>query len=283
MSTLAVVGFASLSGYLSLLAATEARPYATRLLNWYGRIFEPLVMVERGGYVPSRHEQRRMAVGAAILGFSVGWAIFGMEAALAVTPLCAVVAWRLPAIRGTRYRRRFERGIPEAAYAMADGLAAGHSLRATLTTLPDHLNGPAAGEFRSLACELELGAPLKTALGHLVSRTGSIRAESVAAALLAGARSGGDLAGLMRRLAAASELRLQSIDDAHSATSQARLTAGMVAVMPIAGAAFVELMNPGAIFDVLRSPIALMLVMASLGLQLAGYAVIRRFARTDDR
>lgn len=267
------------AGGLLALAAREAWIASPALARWLRFALEPLRRAGEEGYAPSTPERRRLAVlgaGAATLG---GWFLGGLALAL---PLSLVgpagMGWAIGA-RRRRYRRAVERSLPEVAVAIADSLSAGRSLRASLPAAVASLDGPPATELARLAAELDLGAPTADAVKGWRRRMRSQRVDAFAAALLSQRLAGGDLAGLLRRFAAAAAARERVAEDARSATAQARFTGLLVVAMPTGGALFAELLQPGFLARLLASPPAAVLLAVAAALQVAGFFAIRRFAQ----
>jgi tight adherence protein B len=267
------------AGGLAALAAREAALASPAAAAWLRLALEPLRRAGREGYAPSTVERRRLAAlgaGAALLG---GWFLGG--AALAVPLAVAgpgIAAWAVSS-RRRRYRRAVERALPEVAGAVADSLAAGRSLRASLPAAAISLDGPPAVELARLGAELELGAPTPAAVEAWRRRMRSARVDAFAAALLSQRLAGGDLAGLLRRFAEGAAERDRVAEDARSATAQARFTGLLVVAMPSGGALFAELVQPGFFAKVLGAPGAAILIALAASLQLAGFVAIRRLSR----
>ncbi len=266
------------AGGLAALAAREAVLASPAAAAWLRLALEPLRRAGREGYAPSTSERRRLAAlgaGAALLG---GWFLAG--AALAVPLAVAgpgLAAWAVSS-RRRRYRRAVERALPEVASAVADSLAAGRSLRASLPAAAASLDGPPAVELARLGAELDLGAPTVAAVEGWRRRMRSPRVDAFAAALLSQRLAGGDLAGLLRRFAEGAAERDRVADDARSATAQARFTGLLVVAMPSGGAVFAELIQPGFVAKVLASPAGAILVALAAALQLVGFLAIRRLS-----
>src|SRR5690606_30638401 len=94
-----------------------------------------------------------------------------------------------------------------------------------------------------------------------------------------GRKSGGDLAALMRRFAVAASAQDRAARDARSATAQARFTGLLVVAMPLGAMLFAELAQPGFVSSLLGSPVAIVLAAVAVGMQVVGFALIRRLAR----
>jgi tight adherence protein B len=267
------------AGGLAALAAREAVLATPALAGWLRLALEPLRRAGAEGYTPSTLERRRLAAvgaGAALLG---GWFVAGATAAVPLAIAGPALAGWAVSNRRRRYRRAVERALPEVAVAVADSLAAGRSLRASLPAAASSVDGPAAVELARLGAELELGAPTVEAIGAWRRRMRSARVDAFAAALLSQRRAGGDLAGLLRRFAAGAAERDRAADDAKSATAQARFTGLLVVAMPSGGALFAELIQPGFLAKVLGAPASALLLALAAALQVTGFVAIRRLSR----
>jgi tight adherence protein B len=267
------------AGGLAAMAAREAWLVSPAAARWLRLALEPLRRAGEEGYAPSTLERRRLAALGAAATMVGGWLLGGFTLAL---PLAvagpAAAGWAIGA-RRRRYRRAVERSLPEVATAVADSLSAGRSLRASLTGSVASLDGPPATELARLASDLEAGTATGAAITKWQARMRSDRVDAFAAALLSQRLAGGDLASLLRRFADGAAERERVAEDARAATAQARFTGLLVVAMPTGGALFAELLQPGFLATLLASPPAVVLLALSAGLQVAGFAMIRRFSR----
>jgi len=268
----------ALAGGLIALAGREALLASPAAARWLRAALEPLWRAGREGYAPSALERRRLAaLGTAGVAFA-GWLLAGPILALPLLAAGPALAGWAISNRRRRYRRAVERALPDVASAVADSLAAGRSLRAALSAAADSLDGPPAAELARLGAELDLGAPTDEAVLSWRRRMGSERVDAFATALLSQRLAGGDLAGLLRRFGAGAAERDRVLEDARSATAQARFTGLLVVAMPSGGALFAELVQPGFVAGMLGSGPAAMLLALAAALQLAGFVAIRRLS-----
>ena len=277
-----IVVLAALAGGLLVVAAREALLATPSLAAWLGATVEPLRRAGDEGYVPSERERRRLAMlgaGAAAVSALVA---FGPGPAALAAPFGPVVAGSALAARRARYRRAFERGLPEVATALADGLAGGRSVRAALQSATASLEGAPAAEMARVRADLDLGCSTAESLAALRARLGSRRVDSLAAALLSEQLAGGDLTGLLRRFAVATAAGERVAADARSATAQARFTGMLVVAMPTGAALFAELIEPGFVAGLFAQPAAVALLVAAAGLQVAGFVAIGRLSRVAE-
>jgi tight adherence protein B len=272
----------ALAGGLVALALREAILASPAAAAWVRLALEPLRRAGREGYAPSTRERRRLAALGAAAAIATGWFVGGLEVALPLSVAGpGIAAWAISS-RRRRYRLAVERSLPEVATAVADSLAAGRSLRASLPAAALYMDGPPAAELARLGAELDLGAGTAEAVAAWRARMRSERVDAFAAALLSQRLAGGDLAGLLRRFAAGAAERDRVAEDAKSATAQARFTGLLVVAMPTGGAIFAELVQPGFLAKLLASPAAAILLALAAGLQAIGFVAIRRISRVVD-
>jgi Flp pilus assembly protein TadB len=273
------VPIAAAAGGLAALAARETWLASPAAAGWLRLALEPLRRAGEEGYAPSVLERRRLAALATVAATVGGWFLGGPGLALPLSLAGpAGMGWAIQA-RRRRYRRAVERSLPEVAAAIADSLSAGRSLRASLPAAVVSLDGPPAIELSRLAAELDLGAPIVEVVAGWRRRMRSGRVDSFAAALLSQRLAGGDLAGLLRRFAAGAAERERVAEDARSATAQARFTGLLVVAMPTGGALFAELLQPGFLAGLVRSPASAVLLALAAGLQVAGFLAIQRLSQ----
>lgn len=276
--TLSVL-IAALSGGLLAIAVREALVASPAAARWLRRELEPLRRAGEEGYMPSTVERRRLAALGTCAAVAGGWFLGGLALALPLAVAAPTAMGAAIGSRRRRYRRAVECSLPEVATAIADSLSAGRSLRASLTAATVSLDGPPATELSRVGAELDLGAPTVEVVEGWRRRMRSERIDAFATALLSQRLAGGDLAGLLRRFAAGAAERERVVEDARSATAQARFTGLLVVAMPTGGALFAELLQPGFLAKLLSSPPSAVLLLIAGVLQVAGFLAIRRFAQ----
>jgi tight adherence protein B len=278
----ALISLAALAGGLTAVALREALLSTPRLAGWLRMAVAPLGRAGREGYSPSPEEQRRLGLLGSGTIAAVVLLLAGpgpLAVAAAAGPWCAGA---IVARRRERYRLAVERSVPDVASAIADAISGGRSVRGALAAAPASLEGPPSAELARVAAELELGTSTREALAAMRARLRSERVDSLATALLSQQVAGGDVAALMRRISVAAAERDQVADEARAATTQARFTGLLVVALPGGAALFAELLEPGFVSRVLAEPSSAAMLLAAAGLQLAGFALIRRLGRPPE-
>jgi tight adherence protein B len=246
-----------------------------------GRALAPLARARREGREPTRPERRRLVLVASAALLAAGWLLAGPLLGLILVVSAPWVVLGTVRARRRRYLNELEREAPVMARALADALAGGHSIRGAITAAAaGGVPGAAGTELRAAAARLQFGDATATVLEGLRRRAGARAIDTIVAAMLVQARSGGDLAGLLRGLAAALESSLRLEGDARAATAQARFTGFVVAALPLGAAVLAELARPGYISQLLTSPLSGYLLGLAAVLQAAAAALIVRLSRT---
>jgi tight adherence protein B len=190
-----------------------------------------------------------------------------------------VIATALVTARRRRFRAALAQAAPAVARALADALAAGHSVRGALGVVATGIPGAAGHELARAAHALELGAPTEAVLERLRRRAGAPAWDAIVAGVLLQREAGGDLPALLRDLAASVETSARQDRDAIAATAQARFTARIVLVLPIGGALLGELARPGLLAGLLANPLSAFLTIFGVALQLVALLAVARLTR----
>jgi len=245
------------------------------------RLIAPLLTAGRRG--PSVAERRRLAVVAAASLLAAGWIVLGplpgiVLAAVAPAAVAKAIAWRR-----ARWRRELASGAGIAARSLADALAGGHSVRGAIAEVGGGQPGAVGEELRNAAGALALGRRTDAVLESLRERARDPSWDAIVAAIALQRTSGGDLARLLRDLAAAIDERARAEADAHSATAQARMTAWIVAALPAGAMVLAQLADPGALATVTATAPSTALACAALVCEVSGVLVVRRIVKRAAR
>lgn len=267
-----------------------------------GRLRAPAAPVARGaGPFGRRPLGRRVGIRLARAGIPLGADAFAAAVAAAAIAAAALAfaALRAPvapvlagagvlgaavvALRSAdrRHLGRIEAQLPGIAQQLAAALSAGLSLRQALTRAARDAPEPARQEMARAVAELEMGTRLESALEGLSQRVPAHDLRIMVTAILVQRRTGGNLARALAALSERLEERAQLTRELKGATAQARMTAWMVAVLPVGGGVMTELAAPGTLARSLgQGPGPALLIVAS-ALYAIGVVAIRRIGRVE--
>jgi tight adherence protein B len=245
-----------------------------------GAVAAPL-RAAAAGREPTKIERRRLALVAGVTLLFAGYLLSGLAFALGLAVLGPVVLAQILRVSRERWRADVAGGAPAAARAIADALSGGHSLPMAIAAAGQQgaVAGGAGRELRTVAGALSLGADQDELLKDLAGRVRDPSWDALAAAIALQRRAGGDLAGLLRRIADVADERDRVDADARGLTAQARFTARIVAAMPVAGLALAAVVAPGGLSAVVSNPVSFALLCVAALILVAALVAIGRIAR----
>lgn len=183
--------------------------------------------------------------------------------------------------RKRRHLRELKLGMPEALRLLSIALDAGTSLVKALEYAADNCSEPLAGELKRTVWDLQAGQGLDEALQGLRARTGGSEFAYLSAAMEIQHRSGGSLGEV---LASVSDSLCQSAEleeELRTKTTQGRLSARIVAWMPLALTALITVLSPGYFGAFFSSPLGVALLVTALLLEVAGVLLVKRALAVD--
>lgn len=210
-------------------------------------------------------------VGSGIVGGLVGilgrfpsWAILIMMLVGAFLPYGFV------SFKAKSRLKAFENQLPDLLITVAASLKAGHSFRQGIQTLVDEGQDPAAGEFRRVLTDTQLGRPMEDALLEMSERVGSKNFEFAITAVTIQRQVGGSLAGLFDMVADTVRQRQQFTRKIRSLTAMGRMSAYVLICLPFFIAGAITLMNRMYMDPLYHTPkghflIGMMLVLMAFG------------------
>jgi tight adherence protein B len=244
---------------------------------------DPRVVWSRitAGELPVRTIQ--LTSGAALLVFLLGL----LTRSLTVTMLGAlggiVIGYAWTQRRRWTLAARVERQLPEAMTVMANALSAGSTLFQALETAGREMPAPLGPLLRQAANRAQLATTIEDALKQLGDDLGSRDVRNLVAALAIGRTTGGDLAKLLRESVGflRDEQRLRA--DAHALSAQARYSAQMIGVMPLALFAIFSALFPSFVEPLTTTTTGLLILSYCLLSSALGFYLIWRIATGIER
>jgi tight adherence protein B len=200
-------------------------------------------------------------------------------AALGVGAL-GVPYWVLGLITAARVRR-LDAQLPEALDALVSSLRAGYSFPAALDFAAGEIPAPLGPELARARDEQRLGVDVRTVLASLADRLGSTDARMLVTAVLLQRETGGNLAELLANLATLVRERAQFRGHVRALTAEPRMSAIVLALMPLAVFLVLLVVNPGYVRPMLDTDMGRRLLLFAGGASLVGYVVMRRLGRVE--
>lgn len=194
--------------------------------------------------------------------------------------LAAAVGLGLPlAVLGHLRERRvktLEEQFPLALDIFVRGLRAGHPITSALALLAEELPHPIAREFGVAHTETTYGLDLRDALEHMAVRCGVQDMHMFAVCISVQYETGGNLAEILENLARVIRDRATMVLKVRALSSEGRMTAAMLTILPAFAFVTLFLLNPAFYLDVARDPAFFPAALVLLALYGVGVIAIRR-------
>jgi tight adherence protein B len=204
-----------------------------------------------------------------------GQAVLG----LVVSPVVPVAVRFLLRHRISRRRRQVEQDLPNALSLLASSLEAGHTLPRAIDLMAQETSGALADELRTVIAETRLGAPLTDALDRMATRVGLEDLEWVVQAVRIQQEVGGRLSELLHTLAEYLLAREEVRREVSVLTAEGRLSAYVLAALPLLLGIGVQLLSPGYLGELFSFPGVALLAYATASV-LFGLFVTLRMVRS---
>ena len=171
--------------------------------------------------------------------------------------------------------------LPDLLERIASGLRSGLALGPALVEAAHGAPLPLASELAPVAQALRHGAPLEGELARWANTSGaSPDVHLVAAALDLSRQAGGATSRAVDRVAATLRERRELQAEARALATQARASAGVLAVAPLVFTVLVATIEPGAVTVLVTTPLGAVCLMLGLALEAVGAAWMARIVRS---
>ena len=197
--------------------------------------------------------------------------------------VAACVAGALPLlyVRHKRAKRfkKLESQLPEALDLITRALRAGHAFSSGLKMAGEELPEPIAGELRAVHEEVNFGVSLQEALTHLSERVPLTDVRYFVVAVLIQRDSGGNLTEILGNLSRLIRERAKLLAKVRVLSSEGRLSAWILGVMPFFMAGVMYLGNPEFMSPLWTDPIGITIIKYLLVMMAFGILVLRKIVR----
>ena len=223
-----------------------------------------------------------VTVGAAFVGMILGFTIFK---SLYLALVVGVVSGLAPtgALRFALGRRaeKLREQLPDVLTIMASSLRAGHSFLQALDTTAKEIAQPAATEFQRVVAEIRLGRGAEDALGALAERVGSADFKWAVLAVNIQREVGGNLAEILDNVADTLRERATMRRQVRVLTSEGRLSAWVLALMPFGIGLYMFGTNREYIMLLFTTKVGVIMLGGAAVLLVAGILWMRKIVDID--
>lgn len=176
---------------------------------------------------------------------------------------------------------KFNEQLEDALLSISGSLKAGFSILQALDLIASENRPPISYEFAVLMQELHLGVPFEEALDKMSQRVGSQDFELVSVAISTARQTGGELTGVLERLASVIRERVRIQKKLIAMTAQGRLQAYLIGAMPFLLLFAMSRVAPDMMQVFFNSVVGILTICAAILLVLAGFFMIRKITNID--
>ena len=173
-------------------------------------------------------------------------------------------------------RKQFNAQLVGAMNTLGNGIRSGMSLRQSLELAAQDLPDPAGQEFRLTHREVQLGVSLDTALDNMARRLQDQDLQLMVNAIRLTMNTGGDLPSVFKQITATIRDRNRIEGKIKSLTSQGKLQAMVVGLVPVALFFIVKHTNPELMRLLYTTVPGWIMLAVAAGLDIVGYFLIRK-------
>jgi tight adherence protein B len=185
------------------------------------------------------------------LGISFGRILISSTFAVV---LGAVIPLMFLNFRATRTRKKMQDQFPVALDVFVRGLRAGHPIAAALDLLTVEMPDPIGSQFGLVVDEVTYGAELRDALQNMAERWDLDDMRMFVVSLSVQSETGGNLAEILENLSQVIRERQSMMLKVRALSSEGRMTALMLTVLPVFTFVSLFLLNPSFFLDVANDP-----------------------------
>lgn len=205
--------------------------------------------------------------------------VYGARQPLALSVLVAGCFALLPLAYVARKRNarvaHFERQLPDALDLITRALRSGHSFSSALKMAGEEMPEPIGGELRIVHDEVNFGVTQQQALTNLSTRVPLTDLRYFVISVLIQRESGGNLTEVLGNLSRLIRERLKLMAKVKVLSSEGRLSAWVLGVMPFALAGVMMLVNPAFMTPLWTDPIGIGIIKYMLILMAIGVVIMR--------
>ena len=226
----------------------------------------------------------RLLLSCAAFGLTAGMLVsYGAHQPLLISALVGAAVAALPLLYVGRQRSKrlgkFERQLPDALDLITRALRSGHAFPSALQMVGEEMPDPVAAEFRIVHDEVNFGVSLQQALTNLSERIPLTDLRYFIVSVLIQRDSGGNLTEVLGNLSRLIRERLKLMGKIKVLSSEGRLSAWILGIMPFALGGVMYLVNPEFMSPLWKDPIGIAIIQYLLTMMALGALVLMKIIK----
>ena len=248
-----------------------------RVLSWIPGMQALAGLMEQPGRPGSGYVYVLVSVVLAGLGGAGAWYLTGKELVSVLSFLGAGwLPWLKLKIDEARRFNRFEEQLVGALEVMTRALLAGYPFSETLRQVAKEMEDPIATEFQITFDEINAGVEVRKALRNMLNRTPSMTLMALTTTVALQRETGGNLAESLTNIGGVIRGRFKFQRRVSTLTAEGRMSAWVLALTPFVLFGVMSVMMPTQIRAFVADPMGQQMIMAGLGLMVAGIVWLRK-------
>jgi tight adherence protein B len=179
-------------------------------------------------------------------------------------------------MRAAKMRKKIIEQFPTALDVFVRGLRAGHPIAAALDLLTVEMSDPIGSQFGLVVDEVTYGADLRDALEAMADRWDLDDMRMFVVSLSVQSETGGNLAEILENLSTVIRERASMMMKVRALSSEGRMSAIMLTVLPVGSFIMLFILNPGFFLDVADDRMFIPGFGGLILLYITGVLIIRR-------
>lgn len=213
---------------------------------------------------------------------ATGGGLVGLGPALVLAAAGAASPWAFPLVARERRSRRLSEQLPDAVDMMARSLRAGHALTSAFQLVANEMPEPIAVEFARAYEQQRLGTSLERAVRDMAARAprnGDLKIFAVSTVIQK--ETGGNLSEILDGIANTVRERYRFYGKLSALTAEARASAWVVSLTPLAIAAFLSISQPAYMKVLVVDPMGQTILTAGIVVWCAGAVWFQRLTKFE--
>lgn len=238
--------------------------------------------IEQAGRSVSAYKIVMLAI---LLAWGAGGGAWLFTRLWPVAVAAACIAGLAPFVKIKRERAqrlaKFEEQLPDAVDVMKRAMRAGHPFSESLSLVAMEMEDPIAKEFGDTFADINYGSDIRNALLGLLERVPSMALTAVVTSVLVQKQTGGNLAEILEQISSIIRQRFRFYRKVRTLSAEGRMSAWILAMVPIVLFAVVWVTTPGYLPTLLEQPLGRKLIMGSAIMMVIGIAWINKIIRIE--
>jgi tight adherence protein B len=255
-------------------------PFLNRLLTGRALTTWIAIQLERAGSTQKTGQFLLTSVAFAVAGLVFGQR-YGILGSLFFAPLGLFLPLLWIRRKQAKREAAFEAQLPESLDMLVNALQAGYSLQAAMEFVGRETPAPLGPEFSRFYDEQRLGMEVRLALLRFQERIGTLDAKMFVTSLLIQRETGGNLGEVLTNLATLMRERVTFRLQLATLTAEPRMSAKVLAALPIAVVLLIGAINPDFMRPLLETAFGHKLLIYAGASVFVGYLVMSKIANVD--